>query len=186
MLDEHIIGRAAIYPKFVAGETQIFDEEQLFELSHVKNEEGKDTGVYALSLASQILARGEGGVHDYGKRSASRQNDAFRLRKGRDPDPESVYLGYFRFSAILVNRIGMDHYNKSIRWFPEHGEVCHFQIEMLPLGSGTRKEKRNDRRRVVRAVAASARDFVSMSAEEYDDIAAEFHADLLSQLSNLT
>ncbi|TYB89028.1 hypothetical protein [Oceaniovalibus sp. ACAM 378] len=185
MLDEHTLGRAAIYPKFIDNASEIFDEEQLFELSRIRDRGGRVTEGYALSLASEILALGEHGVHEYGKRIAQQQNDAYRVRNERDPNPGSSYLGYFRFLAQSVNCIGMEHYDKCIRWFPEHDEVCHFQIEMHPKGTGTKNEKRDDRRKVVRAVARSARNFVPMADHEYDDNTSRYHRDLATQVSKL-
>lgn len=184
MLDEHVLGRAAIYPKFNSSETQAFDEEQLFEFGQLKEADGSGSGVYALSIASEILARGQLGVHGYGKRSASRQNDGFRARKGRDPDPESVYLGYFRFNASVVTQVKFLYHEQRVRWYPEHDEICHFQIEVHPIGGGTKRERRNDRRLMVRTLSENYQHFVKMDDGEYDVDSKKWLDDLMRQISS--
>lgn len=150
MLDSHIAGRLAIFPKCFNEANEVLDEEQLFDFGKLRDAAGKETGVYALSIASEIIARGEGGVHGYGVRSTERQNIAYFERKGFPPDPESQYLGYFIIMGEDIKSFALVTFDQLVRWYPEHQEICHFQIEITPKKGSSKEERRQEKRRFIK------------------------------------
>lgn len=165
LCDGHIIGRLALFPKYLERHSELFDAEQLFEFAKLRDKEGQVTKASGLSIASEILAKGEKGVHGYGGRSAKTQNAGYVERNGRKPDPESVYLGYFRFDAATLNSFKFEHHTMDIRWWPEHDEVCHFQLEIIPVAGSQRALRKAERRQLVRAVCEAVTGFVQCAGD---------------------
>jgi hypothetical protein len=146
ILDEHNVARLALMPKCLLPQGNVFDPEQIFQLVRMDGEVGKQSSSWGLSIASEVIARPEtGGVHGYGERTATRQNDSFRIRKGYDPDPVVVYVGFLAFKGHAVNSFVSSNHRVEVRWFPEHGEICHFQIEISPFPNVTKGERKLER-----------------------------------------
>lgn len=156
--NDHTFGRCAIFPKFSDRDQGYFNPIQLFEVSEIKVEDGdnkkpKGTGIYALSLASEILGPGEHGVHEYGQRSAVRMTSGFQERTGRLPDPGITYLAYYTIRGQAVYSYEARHHCLKIKWYPEYEEVCHFQIEIYCTDpESTKIERRNERLKIVEHV----------------------------------
>ncbi len=154
MFNGDAVCRAALYPKFITP-AGIFDEEILLAFTEVQN-----TGNYAMSVASKFLCRSEDGVHIYGAAAADIANERFHARQGRPPEPiaEQVhYLGFYEFLYGDLIAIPMDYYSIHCNWLPENGLDVHFQAEFRPKAgafTGTKRERRNDRRAAVGLLAA--------------------------------
>lgn len=178
LCDGHIVGRLALFPKYLESQTGLFDIEQLFEFAKLKDKEGNAIKASGWSIASEIMAKGDQGVHGYGGRSAETQNAGYVERHGRRPDPESVYLGYFRFDAATLNSFRFECHTMYIRWKPEHEEVCHFQLEITPVAGSQRVLRKAERRLLVRTVCQAVTAFVQC---DYDSEGDE-HGSLIEEL----
>lgn len=167
----HQFGRCAIYPKFIR-DRDAFDPEQAFQFSELKihsldGSKPKGTGIYALSLASEYLAPGPDAVHTYGQSAAQEQNKSFEARKGELPDPMSLYIGFFQFDGSdFFSYIPLLH-QLIVRWLPEHGQDCHFQIEACVLDKGTKAERRDERAKLSRHLWSNSKSFVNLPSENH-------------------
>ncbi|MDL2403250.1 hypothetical protein [Rhizobium mayense] len=125
MLDIFTVCRAAHYPKFLR--SGVFDEEALLQFDKMQ-----DGRTYAMSVASRLICRTDGNIHKYGRDAADKKNQRFAAAKGRAPTPtteETYYVGFYEFSYNELISIKMDYYFVECHWEPEHGQVCHYQVE---------------------------------------------------------
>lgn len=171
MRDSRVLGRLAIFPKYLSSETNVFDPEQLFRFPPVKGF-CCSTDFYGFSLACEILAGSTKGMHGYGQRSTAVQNAAYEERTGQEPDPASEYVGFFRFDAEVINNLEAPRHSFEIVWLPEHNEICHYQLELRPLepsGKATRKRNAHERIALSNRIFQDIKEFVKMDDSGYSE-----------------
>lgn len=166
--------RSILFPK-CAREGR-FDPLALLLLNKVDNE----GAVYALSLASKFVLRGEDGVHGYGIRTAARINEAYEMRNGGPPTDKkkTFYLGFYDALKHEYLSISSEHYNISLRYRLEHGERAHFQLELtnkglLGTGKANDKTRRDDRIAAMEQLLTKLQGPIRCNSAQNDDLPQE-------------
>lgn len=167
----HRFGRCAIHPKFI-NDSGVFDPEQFFQLIEIKKRNPaknkvEGTGVYAMSIASEIIANGRDGIHQYGQWAAGFQNERYQETKGHPPDPGSTYIGYFEIDGGDILSFQPQLHQLRVRWEEEHNQTCHFQIEAKISDTGTKAERRNERADFSRHINNVIKNFWELPPEKH-------------------
>jgi hypothetical protein len=130
MLPGDLLCRAAVHPRLKKENREHFDTDAFLKFAEF------DLGqLWKLSLASFWLCRSEKGVHEFGLRVASSGN-ARKLEKLAKPGATlkphvpDTYLGYYSGHFCYIGAIKTMYYKSEVRWVPEDGEDCHFELQL--------------------------------------------------------
>ncbi|WP_289150357.1 hypothetical protein [uncultured Salipiger sp.] len=171
MLPKDRFARSIEHPKDFSSDT--IDQEQYFQLGE------KPNGVYVLSVSSRFILREDEKIHDYGRKVVAMKNERFAKEKGHDPSPLKKYIGFYEIFEECANACTDNNYNAVIRWVPENGLDAHFEVQLLPIGDGSAKQRKKSRRRARQIL------FDNKFGPEICRIAA-LDGDLKDAISNLT